>query len=77
MKPKPKIKQFCRTCGLQLVESMVGAEKHFVFYFEKSYPYSPFDENTGKRQYVLSYKCPSKRFWNFHDYFTDGNKIVF
>lgn len=68
---KPTQALFCTKCGAQLIESMVGAEKHLYNDEGGGYPaYEPYDETTGKRQYVYQYTCPSKRWWNFHNSYT-------
>ena len=68
---------FCRVCGAKLIKSLVGAETYLVISeFGDYYPYSAYDRNTGKRNYLYRYKCPHKRWWNGHDDFIVDNLIT-
>jgi hypothetical protein len=60
-----KFKVFCRGCGARLLIKKIGAENYEEGYMEFSYhPHSPYNEDTGERQYVRYLRCPNKRWWN-------------
>lgn len=76
---KPSEILFCSECGSQMIESLICAENYVAYYESGSYrPYSRFDRETGKRQYVYKYICPNKGKYNWfdkHDKFTK-DKII-
>jgi len=70
---------YCRMCGRQMIENMIGAENYFEEYPEcgKSYPYYRYNQKTGKRQYVYRYICPNKKLFRRHDDFINEKIITF
>ena len=81
MKKEKKItkrKLYCTKCGSELKMILVGAEEFYYFYPEcgKFYPYSKYNQKTGKRQYVKRYKCPNKKWWNSHTDFMEDEIVT-
>ena len=76
---KPNKIYYCRGCGSQMLEDLVGAENYYEEYPEygRSYPYYKYSQETGKRQYVYKYTCPNKTFWKRHDDFIEDKIITF
>lgn len=72
-KVAPHKKLFCTVCGRELDETIVGAEKYVAHFAMDSFkPYQPYDDKTGKRQYVRRYTCIHSKWWNNHnDYMVD------
>ena len=70
---------YCRLCGSQMLEDLIGAENYFEEYPEcgRSYPYREFNRDTGKRQYIYKYTCPNSRWFNRHDDFFVDKIITF
>lgn len=76
----PKIKKYCGGCGELLIVKKVLAE-NYDNVFGHPFPlisknYTRHNRNTGKRQYLLEYKCPNMRWWenkyeSDHDMFTE------
>lgn len=57
---------FCGSCGEQLLAFLIGAENYRDCYESGCYtPYShsPYNRETGKRQWVYSYVCPKYKKW--------------
>jgi hypothetical protein len=75
---KPHKEFFCQECGSELIETLIGAE-HYYWECEagKMYPYRKYSQETGRRQYVYSYRCPNKRRFNAHDDFMEEKIITF
>ena len=75
---KPSQIFFCSECGSQMIEELIPAEDYVSYYPDGSYnPYSKFDKNTGRRQFVYKYKCPKGKGWrNNHDEYTKDNIIT-
>ncbi len=46
--------KYCRTCGTKMTKRI--------------YPVGQYNEDTGKREVVLNFKCPNERFWRFGHY---------
>ena len=62
---KPKNIIYCQQCGSQMLEELVGAERIIRHYgIDCVNPESPYDEETGKRNYAYKYTCPNKKWWN-------------
>lgn len=69
-RPVPTKTYYCRECGCEMLEELVGAERYFYTYeLGKSYPYRKYSRETGKRQYVYEYTCPNKKIFNCHERF--------
>ena len=74
---EPHSRKYCEDCGELLVEDLVGAEKNIHFYNGeiRCIFASPYDKETGKRNYCYKYTCPKFSWWNpfqNHDsYFVD------
>lgn len=68
-KTKEVSDKFCRKCGKQVIVMQISAgDIERVAMFGGSYhPYSHFDEDTGKPNIGLRYKCPDSRWYNSHD----------
>lgn len=68
-----KEKKYCSYCGREMIEEIVGAELYkrpSLIHGEIYYPYSAFNENTGKRNLIKKYSCPkAKKFFSifYHD----------
>lgn len=85
MKLKIAPSKYCEHCGEKLRSALVGAEKHMMFYGdEPTIPLAPpYNQKTGKRQYVWHWWCPKKetypwwQFWKIdqHDDFM-GEDII-
>lgn len=53
---------FCTLCGKKLIKKTIKAEKYFEFSeVGKIYPYAPYDEKTGARQFSLLAVCPNTK----------------
>ena len=78
---EPHAKRYCSYCGIQMIETMHGAETNHVSYGPECGTMrlaSPYDEKTGQRNYCYKYTCSKwkKKCWGLfysdHDnYFID------
>ena len=66
--------RYCSFCGKKLEVEKVGAEK--AIGYEYSQLYNEYDSYTGKRQYVLRFKCPdAKWFLSRHSDYIDDDLV--
>lgn len=72
MNKKDRKKRYCSECGRILLQIRIGAEKVKEYWGgDLSYPHSPYNIDTGKRQYGVTYKCPKSRWYNWHTNYTE------
>lgn len=61
---------FCGECGSPLQVTLVGAETNNDYEFGLTH--TKYNPETGERQYSLHYRCPKKRWYNFHHEWTSS-----
>ena len=68
---------YCTGCGEKLIPFIDRAGNYRMGYMYLL-NYSDYDKTTGKKQVMIAYKCPNRRWWTQkidHDYYGMGPVI--